>query len=440
MSALTHQHINQSSNQRIMFAFLWKGIIRDKSRSLLPVIVVAIGVFAIIFAYGLVNGMMSNMIQATANFQTGHLKVMTQAYSDNQGQKPNDLALLDTDMLVDQLTTDFPGVEWVPRIFFGGLLDIPDEQGETKAQGPVSGTAYDFLSGNTSELERIGLKSALVSGNTIQQPNEIIISVDFAETHGVLPGDTVTFFGSTMYGAMSFANYTVAGIAHFGMAQLDRGAVILDISDARLLLDMEGATSELFGYLPGNTYDMEEAERIKSTFNERYTDEADEFAPVMLQLAEQNFMNQTIAMMDAILVIMVILLVVALSIVLWNTGVLGGIRRYNEFGVRLAMGEEKKHIYRTLLGESLLIGLIGSAVGTAAGVALSLYLQKYGIDFSALMENINMMMTPVIRSEVTPELYFIGFIPGVISMLIGSALAGTAIYKRDTAMLFKELD
>ena len=53
-----------------MFAFLWKGIIRDKSRSLLPVIVVAIGVFAIIFAHGLISGMMSNMIQATANFQT----------------------------------------------------------------------------------------------------------------------------------------------------------------------------------------------------------------------------------------------------------------------------------------------------------------------------------------------------------------------------------
>ncbi|MGI6515590.1 MAG: hypothetical protein ACOX14_02185 [Fermentimonas caenicola] len=118
-----------------MFAFLWKGIIRDKSRSLLPVIVVAIGVFAIIFAYGLISGMMSNMIQATANFQTGHLKVMTRAYSDNQGQKPNDLALLDADMLVEQLTADFPGVEWVPRIFFGGLLDIPIRTARPERKG-----------------------------------------------------------------------------------------------------------------------------------------------------------------------------------------------------------------------------------------------------------------------------------------------------------------
>ncbi len=423
-----------------MFTFLWKGIIRDKSRSLLPVLVVAIGVFSVIFAYGLINGMMSNMIESTANFQTGHLKVMTRAYSENEEQKPNDLALLDTDMLIEQLRADFPGVEWVPRIFFGGLLDIPDQQGETKAQGPVTGTAYDFLSRNNNEIERIGLNKAIVTGNSIRQPNEIIISNDFAETYGVTPGDTVTFFGSTMHGAMSFANYTVAGIVRFGMGQLDKGAVILDISDARLLLDMENTAGELFGYLPGNQYDKEEAERIKAAFNVKYANDTDEFAPVMLELTEQNFMNQTIALIDTILAIMLVLLVTALSIVLWNTGVLGGIRRYNEFGVRLAMGEEKKHIYRTLLGESLLIGLIGSTIGTALGIAITLYLQKNGFDYSAAMENVNMMIDPVIRAEFTPRLYYIGFIPGVISMLIGTALAGIAVYKRNTAMLFKELD
>jgi uncharacterized hydrophobic protein (TIGR00271 family) len=107
---------------------------------------------------------------------------------------------------------------------------------------------------------------------------------------------------------------------------------------------------------------------------------------------------------------------------------------------RLAMGEEKKHIYRTLLGESLLIGVIGSAIGTALGIALTLYLQENGFDYSAAMENVNMMIDPVIRSRFTPSLYYIGFIPGVISMLVGSALAGTAVYKRNTAMLFKELD
>lgn len=423
-----------------MFAFLWKGIIRDRSRSLLPAIVVAIGVFSIIFAYGLISGMMSNMIRTTANYQTGHLKVMTRAYNENRGQNPNDLALLDADTLMAQLKMDFPDMEWTPRISFGGLLDIPDEYGDTKAQGPAVGTAYNFLSGNNKEAERIGLEKAIVTGEIIQHPGEIIISDDFARAHNVSPGDKVTFFGSTMYGAMSFANYKVAGTVRFGVSMLDRGAVILDIHDARALLNMEDAAGEIFGFLKGNRYDSEKAAQIASKFNKQYTNNKDEFAPVMLRLEEQDLMFQTIALMDKIMIIMVVLLIITLSVVLWNTGVLGGIRRYNEFGVRLAMGEKKRHIYITLLGESFLIGVIGSTIGTTAGIILTLYLQKYGFDFSAVMESVNMMIDPVIRSQFSSQLYYIGFIPGVISMLIGTALAGVAVYKRNTAMLFKELD
>ena len=39
--------------------------------------------------------------------------------------------------------------------------------------------------------------------------------------------------------------------------------------------------------------------------------------------------------------IMVFVFSVAMSLVLWNAGLLGGLRRYGEFGMRLAIGEEK---------------------------------------------------------------------------------------------------
>ena len=54
----------------MMTQFLWKGIIRDKRRSLLPSIVVAIGVFFLVFLHGLIGGMENNMISMTANFET----------------------------------------------------------------------------------------------------------------------------------------------------------------------------------------------------------------------------------------------------------------------------------------------------------------------------------------------------------------------------------
>jgi putative ABC transport system permease protein len=105
----------------------------------------------------------------------------------------------------------------------------------------------------------------------------------------------------------------------------------------------------------------------------------------------------------------------------------------------LALGEEKRHIFRTLLTESLFIGLIGSTIGTALGLACAAYLSKHGINYGSMLKNMSMLIDPVIRAQVTPRMYYIGFLPGVFSMLIGSALAGLAVYRRKTAELFKEL-
>ena len=423
-----------------MRKFIWKGIIRDKNRSLLPVIVVAIGVFVVIFFKGFSGGMINNMLDISARHQTGHLSITTRAYEENEGQMPLDLALLDVDLLIDELKTDFPHIDWNSRISFGGLLDIPDENGETKAQGPIMASAYDLLSSNSRETQRLNLDKAIIEGNTISQPMEILVSADFADKFNVHPNDTVTFFGSTMYGSMSFTNFTIAGILRFGMSMLDRGAIIIDLADARQLLDMDNAVNEILGFLPNDEYDDDAAEEIKTIFNDKYAGVDDEYAPIMRQLADRNSMRETMNYYNSVTKILMMLLVLALSIVLWNAGILGGIRRYNEFGIRLALGESKGHIYGSLITEALFIGIIGSAIGTALGLCLSLYLKNYGIDYSNMIDNMNLMIDPVIRSEITPDMYYFGFSPGIISTFIGAALAGRAIYKRNTAMLFKELD
>ena len=50
------------------------------------------------------------------------------------------------------------------------------------------------------------------------------------------------------------------------------------------------------------------------------------------------------------------------------------------------------------------------------------------------------MMSNTIRAEITHVAYYIGFIPGMFSTVLGAALSGIGIYKRQTAQLFKELE
>ncbi len=423
-----------------MFKFIIKGILRDKSRSLLPVIVVSIGVFLTVFMSGWMTGIFIDMIDMNANYSTGHVKVMTRAYADNENQLPNDLALMDVKQTLENLNNDHPNIEWVKRINFGGLLDVPDKNGETRGQGPAFARAVDLLSTNTKEIDRLNIRKSIVKGDLPTKRGEAIISDDFAEKFGISIGDEVTIFGSTMYGSMMFYTFKVAATIRFGTTVLDRGAIIVDITDAQFALDMEDAASEILGFIKSSNYDDQIAESVTNTFNTKYSNPEDEFSPIMLKLRDQNGLGEYLTMAENMSGIMVTIFIIAMSIVLWNTGLLGGLRRYSEYGVRLALGEPKGHIYKTIIYEAILIGTIGSIVGTILGLGATLYLQEYGIDFSAMTKNVTMMIPPVYRAAVTPELFYIGFFPGLFAMTLGNALAGYAIYKRKTAQLFKELE
>lgn len=423
-----------------MIKFLLKGILRDRNRSMLPVIVVIIGVFLTVMLSCWINGIMGDIVDMSANFTTGHVKIMTRAYAKNADLIPNDLALMNVNELVNKLDTSYPSMEWVERIKFGGLIDIAGKNGETRAQGPAAGQAFDLISPGSKEVQRMNIKQSIVSGRIPSQLGQILISHDFAERFGVGPGDEVTLFSSTMYGSMTFKNFKIAGTVRFGISLLDKGSILIDIKDAQQIFDMDNAAGEILGYSKKNVYDDEEAGNIASSFNTGYASDKDEFAPRMVTLRNQNNLATYIDFIDKISGILVTVFVLAMSIVLWNTGLLGGLRRYNEFGLRLAMGEEKKHIYKTLIYESVLIGLIGSVIGTALGLWASYAMQKHGLDFGSLMKNTSMMIPAVFRAAVKPDAFFIGFIPGLFSMVVGNALSGIGIYKRKTAQLFKELE
>jgi putative ABC transport system permease protein len=423
-----------------MIRFLLKGILRDRQRSLLPVIVATIGVMLTVALFCWMNGFLNDSIELNARFSTGHVKIMTAPYARNIDQIPNDLALTGVDSLMMKLKREFPGIKWQQRIHFGGLIDAPDSSGETRSQGPATGFGIDLLSGDRSDIERFNLEKSLRRGKLPAHQGEILISELFSQKLKVNPGDTVSLIGSTMNGSMTMYNYTIAGTIVFGSPAIDQGSVIIDLKDVREALDMNNAAGEIIGYLPDNYYDDKIAEQVVTRFNLLFPPSGDEYAPVMTTLRKQNNLGQMMDQISQVGGFVVFVFVLAMSLVFWNAGLLGGLRRYLEFGTRLAIGEDHSHIYKTMIYESILIGLIGSVTGTLIGLAISLYMQKHGLDIGSMMKNSSIMMPSVFHSRITAPAFIIGFIPGLLSTIAGTALSGIGIYKRKTAQLFKELE
>lgn len=423
-----------------MIKFLFKGLIRDRSKSLFPIIIVMVGVAITVFLHGWINGAKSNMIQSHANFSTGHLKIMSRAYAEEANQVPNDLAYVGVDNLKTELKRDFPEMIWTPRIRFGGLLDIPDDEGETRSQGPVLGLAIDLLSPSSPETDILNLDNAVARGRLPEKPGEILISEDFARRLDIHLGETATLISSTMYGSMSTANFILVGTVRFGVSAMDRGAMLVDISDIQYALDMEDAAGEVLGFFSDHLYRNEKADEITAAFNARHQKKDDEFSPEMTTLRNQAGMADILTYVSSMFSLLTSLFVLAMSIVLWNAGLTGNLRRYGEIGVRLAIGESKGHVFRAMIVESLMIGSIGTVLGTALGVAVSYYFQVKGLNIASMMKNSSMMLSDVMRAQITPASFFIGLIPGILATVLGATFAGFGIYKRQTSQLFKELE
>ena len=179
---------------------------------------------------------------------------------------------------------------------------------------------------------------------------------------------------------------------------------------------------------------------VENTFNDKYSDPDDEFSPVMSRLKNESMMAGFFEFVDSFVGIIIGVFILAMSIVLWNTGLIGGLRRYGEIGVRLAIGENKGHIYRSMIYEAILIGLVGSFFGTLIGLGFSYWLQEAGINIGNMMKSSKMMMPSIFRANITTPAYYLGFIPGLFSVVLGTMLSGIGIYRRKTAQLFKELE
>ena len=428
-----------------MIYFLFKGLIRDKSRSFFPVIIITLIVSIIIFFSGFLNGVYNSLFLNTAILNSGHVKVVTHAYNLEHQLLPNDLALLDVNSKLNQLENTYEDYVWTPRITFAGLLDVPDENGETLSQSPVIGLGVDFFSEESKQLDIWDLKDKIIEGNFLNHNNQVLLSEKLSKRLEVLPGDVVTFIGATMYGGFTTYNLKVTGVFDLNLGPVDKDMMIVDFQGAQEILDMEDedAASEILGYDKNLFFSDENTVKIRKDFNSNYSNSNDEYRPVMLALRDSNQMSTIVDFSDVIMSIILGLFLVVVTLVLWNMGIMSGLRRYGEIGMRLAIGETKGHVFKSMVIESVIIGFFGSIMGTTLGILLTSYLQRVGIDYSKAIDSLNssnFAMPNVFYPQVTPDLFYIGFIPGILATVFGTMLAGRAIYKREMAQLFKELE
>jgi ABC-type lipoprotein release transport system permease subunit len=127
-------------------------------------------------------------------------------------------------------------------------------------------------------------------------------------------------------------------------------------------------------------------------------------------------------MMDIIRAIMIVLAMAMIA----NTMLTNVFERTREIGVLMAMGAKGRQVLTLFIGETAVLGVIGSVIGVAFGAAIGLIMQNVGISIGDKLTSLmNIPMDNVFYALVTPEMLLRAFAAGIIVSVVAGLYPAT---------------
>lgn len=368
-----------------MLALAWRNVLRNRRRSLITATSVTIGLAAMIFLWGFVDGMNRQMVDNTTRFFAGDMQVHLKGYHDDPSL---DLTIADPDRLL-RAVRGHPGVAAASVRMEGSALASSGD----KARG------VRFVGVRPDEEARVtALASALIMGDPLSDSARgVLIGEKLASALAVQPGDDLVFVGQAYDGSIASGRFPVRGVFRTKIEELDGYVAVMPIEAVReFYAAPDGATT-----IALRLDDLDEVAAagasIASGLGERF--EVLGWPRLLPMVAVSVRFHEVFGYV----VLLVFFVVVAAAVA--NPVLIAVLERTREFGTMLALGMSAGRLLRLVLLESLLIGIVGLLAGNVIGVAATSYFESAGIDLGAFeagmrtMPGLSDYVFPVVRAD-----------------------------------------
>lgn len=383
-------------------ALVLRPILREKFRTVLTILGIAVGV-AVVVAIQLTNQSALRAFRESVDAIAGRANYMIVP----------DIAPLDEDVILSLQPL------WAKGVRFAPVIDI---EGAIEPSGlPIRLLAVDLLSDLHFREYRY---ARIVTGQNVPsvrtfvslfEPDSIVLPAPFAAEHGLMLGSTVTLNVNGHRRPL-----TVRGILEArGPATAFNGAIaICDISVAQRNFGLAGKLSRVDLMLP----DDELLKEIK--------------VPAGARIERPSRRNERVEkMLLAFRVNLFALAGVALLVgmfLVYNTVLISILRRRKDVGVLKTVGTAPRQIFAAFLGEGFLFGLVGSFLGIALGHALAAAILGF---VGRTIDTLYVKTAPQ-AIELTPGVIALGVAVGtILSLLSALQPALEASRLRPTAMI-----
>jgi len=418
--------------------FLWnlakKNLSRSRIRTSISAIAIAIAIIAVVFARGLISGMIENTFENHINYKAGHIRIIDKEYKLKERLMSLNYSLdgfnghgyLD----MSEKLKSVEGVEQVvPRLKFGAVVSMEDEL------VGMMGWGID----PAEEIAFTKIDEKIVEGRMVEPGNrEVVMGAGLLEKINRKVGDKVTILYSTPFGSFKGSTFQIVGKLQSALQIMDDTIFYLPLDQAQRILEMPGEVTELLLI----TLDYNKASSVLPGLNELFSRE-DESGKYILQVWNKDYeIIGLFNMATKIYNFIYIFIIILACFVLVNTLIMIVNERTREIGMMSALGLSSREILVLFTMEGAIIGVIGSAIGTVLGGILTKVFSIVGIDYSAALEGMSssdFMFEPIFYTVFSAENLVFCFVLGVVVVTIACVIPARKAAKLEPTEALRQM-
>jgi ABC-type lipoprotein release transport system permease subunit len=377
----------------VWWRIAWRNLWRNRRRTLITASALAFGFLAAVVLVALSQGMIGQMVENGTGLVTGQVQVHDpeweperSLYATIGGDDGTDVAAL-----VAQVVAA-PGVTAAaPRVYGGGLVSA----GRRTSAGILMGIDMALEPGVSRLLGEVSQGRVPRAG-----AHEIAIGAEMARKLEVGPGDEVVLVAPAADGSLGNDLYTVSGVFHTGLTELDGAWALLPLDRLQALLALDpGRVHEVAAAVEGPWQAPAIAERLAAEIGRGgLAVDVRPWTTFRPELADYaRLANSFYGVVIAIVFFMAIFGVA-------NTMLMATFERRREFAVVRALGTPPSGVAGTVVIEGLILGLLALAAGAAVTFPLLAWWARSPLDLSEVIGGFSAAgsyVRPILEVEVT---------------------------------------
>ncbi len=405
---------------KIFFMIGWRNLWRNKRRSLVVITAISLGIFSMLLAMGIMNGMNNQMVENTIKTSLGHVAIHYDGFHNDMKLK---YSFKPQPQIMKAVKDNEYMKHYTKRVKFEAMIRSSEASQGVMIMGIDPENEKKVSSIYEYTLQKEG-SSFLESPDS----DEILISTTMADKLDLLVGDRlVVMFQNTEKELVGNA-FTVKGLFETPISSFDKYVVYTGINTLQKMTGLDNRISEI-------SVITNKKEQVDKAAAQMRSELSGNNLEILTWKDMAPSLVRSVALFDTMMYVFFAIIFITVIFSIANTLIMAIMERFHEIGVMKSIGTRPSWIGGMVMFEAVNLGLVGLGAGMAAAILVISMLGATGIDFGFYAESMRMWGTGTV---IYPSLKTMDFVVSALIVFANTIIA--AVYPAMKAARIKPLD